>query len=83
MGVASLVIGIITTIIGLFLPGHFWHIVGAAVAFLGISFSNAERRGREGIGIAIAGLVMSILGVVFNLLPYALYLFGILYRYIK
>lgn len=80
MGVASLVIGIITTIIGLFFGGHFWHIVGAVVAFLGISFAtSAKRNGEEG-GMATAGLVMSILGVVFNLLDYALALVWLLNR---
>ena len=69
MGVAALVLGIIALVIGIFSAGSLgW--LGAIVAILGIIFGALGRKNVEKKGVATAGLVCSIIGVVFCLITY-------------
>lgn len=69
MGVAALVIGIISLVIGVFSAGSLgW--LGAILAILGIIFGALGKKNVEKKGIATAGLVCSIIGLVFCLLTY-------------
>lgn len=63
MGVASLVLGIIALIIGIFLTGFQW--VGAIVGLIGIILGAQGRKNPEQKGIATAGMVCSIIGFIF------------------
>lgn len=63
MGVASLVLGIIALIIGIFLTGFQW--VGAIVGLIGIILGAQGRKNPEKKGIATAGMVCSIIGFIF------------------
>lgn len=62
MGVASLVLGIIALIIGIFLTGFQW--VGAIVGLIGIILGALGRKNPEKKGIATAGMVCSIIGFI-------------------
>ena len=53
MGIASLVLGIISIICGLFLTGFQW--VGAIVGIVGIILGAAAKKNPEKKGIATAG----------------------------
>ena len=69
MGVASLVLGIISILIGLFTSGLFgW--VGAILAILGIILGAMGRKDPDKKGLATAGLVCSIIGLVICLITY-------------
>lgn len=69
MGVASLVLGIIAIIIGIFSAGILgW--LGAILAIVGIILGALGRKDPEKKGISTAGLVCSIIGLVFCLLLY-------------
>lgn len=69
IGVASLVLGIISILIGLFTSGLFgW--VGAILAILGIILGAMGRKDPEKKGLATAGLVCSIIGLVICLITY-------------
>lgn len=69
MGVASLVLGIISLVIGIFTAGVFgW--VGAIFGIIGIILGALGRKQSEKTGIATAGLVCSIIGLVLCLILY-------------
>ena len=69
MGVASLVLGIISLVIGVFSSGALgW--LGAILAVVGIVFGAMGRKNPDKKGIATAGLVCSIIGLVLCLLLY-------------
>ena len=69
MGVASLVLGIISLVIGLFSAGSLgWF--GAILAILGIILGAVGKKNAEKKGMAQAGLVLSIIGLVLCLLLY-------------
>jgi len=69
MGIASLVLGIISLAIGLFSSGLLgW--VGAIVAVIGIILGALAKKNPEQKGIATGGLVCSIIGLVLCLALY-------------
>lgn len=69
MGVASLVLGIISIIIGLFSAGSLgW--IGAILAIIGIILGAMERKDPDKKGIATGGLVCSIIGLVLCMILY-------------
>lgn len=69
MGVASLVLGIISLVIGVFSSGVLgW--LGAILAIIGIILGALGRKNPEKQGIATAGMVCSIIGLVLCLLLY-------------
>ena len=69
MGVASLVLGIISLVIGVFSAGVLgW--AGAIMAVVGIILGALGRRNPEKSGVATAGLVCSIIGLVLCLILY-------------
>ncbi len=68
MGVASLVLGIIALVFGLFIPGLQW--VGAIVGLIGIILGAMGRKNPEKKGIATAGMVCSIIGFVLCVIFY-------------
>ncbi len=69
MGIASLVLGIIALLIGIFSSGLLgW--LGAIVAVIGIVLGALGRKNPEGKGIATAGLVCSIIGLILSLILY-------------
>lgn len=63
MGIASLVLGIIAIVCGLFLAGFQW--VGAIVGLIGIVLGALGRKDPEKKGISTAGMICSIIGFVF------------------
>lgn len=68
MAVASLVLGIISVIIGLFSAGSLgW--LGAILAIIGIILGAVAKKNAQG-GMATAGLVLSIIGLVLCLILY-------------
>lgn len=69
MGVASLVLGILAIIIGVFSSGLFgW--LGAIMAIIGIILGAVGRKNPDSKGIATGGLVCSIIGLILCLLLY-------------
>lgn len=69
MGVASLVLGILALLIGLFSAGAFgW--LGAIMAIVGIILGAVAKKNPESKGIATAGLVLSIIGLILCLILY-------------
>lgn len=69
MGIASLVLGIIAVIVGLFSAGALgW--LGAILAIIGIILGALAKKNPEKKGIATAGLVLSIIGLILSLLLY-------------
>ena len=69
MGVASLVLGILAIIIGVFSSGLFgW--MGAIIAIIGIILGAVGRKNADSKGIATGGLVCSIIGLILCLLLY-------------
>lgn len=69
MGVASLVLGIIAVVIGLFSAGSLgW--LGAVLAIVGIILGSLGKKNPDSQGIAKAGLVLSIIGLILSLLLY-------------
>ncbi|MGN0389751.1 MAG: hypothetical protein ACI4L2_02970 [Wujia sp.] len=69
MGVASLVLGIISIVIGVFSSGLFgW--LGAILAIIGVILGALGKKNPEKKGIATAGFVCSIIGLVLCLLLY-------------
>ncbi len=69
MGVASLVLGIIAIVIGVFSSGLLgW--LGAILAIVGIILGALGRKDPAKAGMATAGMVCSIIGLVLCLLLY-------------
>lgn len=68
MGVASLVLGIISLVCAFVLAGFQW--VGAIVGLIGIVLGALGRKDPEKKGIATGGLVCSIIGFIFCILLY-------------
>lgn len=62
MGVASLVLGIISLVIAFFLPIAKW--IGAIFALIGIILGAMGRKDPEKKGIATGGMVCSIIGFI-------------------
>lgn len=58
MGIASLVLGIVSLVCGCFLPGLQW--IGSIAGLIGIILGALGRKNSEKKGIATAGLVCSI-----------------------
>ncbi len=67
MGAASLVLGIISCLIALFASGFGW--LGAILGIIGCILASMAKRNGQG-GIATAGQVLSILGIIFGLILY-------------
>ena len=69
MGVASLVLGILSLLIGLFTAGSLgWF--GAILALIGIILGAIGKKDVEKKGLATAGLVLSIIGLILCLIFY-------------
>lgn len=69
MGVASLVLGILSLLIGLFSAGSLgW--LGAIMALVGVILGAIGKKNVEKKGLATAGLVCSIIGLILCLLFY-------------
>ena len=69
MGVASLVLGILSLVIGVFSSGVLgW--LGAIMAVVGIVLGAMGRKNPEKKGLATAGMVCSIIGLILCLLLY-------------
>jgi len=69
MGVASLVLGILATIIGLFSAGAFgW--LGAIIGVIGIVLGALARKNPQNKGVATAGLILSIIGFALSIILY-------------
>ena len=69
MGVASLVLGILSLVIGVFSSGLLgW--LGAIMAVVGIVLGAMGRKNPEKRGLATAGMVCSIIGLILCLLLY-------------
>ncbi len=68
MGVASLVLGIISLVCGLFLTGFQW--IGAIVGLVGIILGAVGKKNPENKGIATAGMVCSIIGFILCIILY-------------
>ncbi len=66
MAVASLVLGIIATVLAVF--GGGW--IAAIIGIVGIILGALARKNNPGNGMATAGLVLSIIGTVLGLLIY-------------
>ena len=64
MGIASLVLGIVSLVCGCFLPG------GSIAGLIGIILGALGRKNSEKKGIATAGLVCSIIGFVLSTIFY-------------
>ncbi len=67
MGVASLIVGIISLLMSLFLTGFGW--LGAILGIVGCVLASKAKQNGEG-GIATAGQVLSILGIILGLVFY-------------
>ncbi len=69
MAVASLVLGIVSLVIGFFISSAGW--LGALIAIIGIVLgASARKKYDEQYKIATAGMVCSIIGIVINLIFY-------------
>lgn len=69
MGAASLVLGIISILIGAFSAGLFgW--LGAIIGVIGIILGALAKKSQQANGLATAGLVCSIIGTILSLLLY-------------
>ena len=67
MGVASLVLGIISLVMALLFSGFGW--LAAILGLIGIVLASAARKKAKD-GVATAGLVLSIIGLILGLLMY-------------
>ena len=65
MGVASLVLGIVSLVIAFIIPGFTLKWIGAILALIGIVLGVSGRKNPENRGIATGGMVCSIIGFVF------------------
>jgi len=68
MAVGSLVLGIISIVFALFIPGFQW--IGALTGIVGIILGVQARKFRGQEGMATAGMVCSIIGTVLSLILY-------------
>ncbi len=68
MAVASLVLGIISVVIAVLFAG--WQWIAAILGLVGVILGALGRKNPEKKGIATAGLVLSIIGLVLGLLFY-------------
>jgi Na+/H+ antiporter NhaC len=69
MAIASLVLGIVSLVIGFFISSIGW--LGALIAIVGIILgAYARKKHDEQYKIATAGMVCSIVGIVVNLIFY-------------
>lgn len=68
MAVGALVLGILSLVFAFFVVGFQW--VGALIALVGIVLGAMGRRDPMRAGLATAGLVCSIIGLIFSLLLY-------------
>jgi len=72
MGVASLVLGIISLVLALFVSGFGW--VASILALIGVILGALGRKklkaAGEKTGVATAGLVLSIIGLVLGVVMY-------------
>ena len=68
MGVASLVLGIISIVFGVFFGGFQW--IGAIIGLVGIILGAQGRKNTEKMSIATAGLVCSIIGCVLCIITF-------------
>jgi uncharacterized membrane protein HdeD (DUF308 family) len=69
MGVASLVLGILSTLMGLFSAGALgW--LGIILGIIGIVLGALGRKNPDSKGIATAGLVLSIVGLILSAVLY-------------
>ena len=67
MGVASLVLGIISVVLAVLFSGCGW--LAAILGLIGIVLGTSARKKGQG-GVATAGLVLSIIGLILGLLMY-------------
>lgn len=67
VGVASLVLGIISVVLALLFSGFGW--LAGILGLIGIILGSSARKKGQG-GVATAGLVLSIIGMVLGLLMY-------------
>lgn len=67
MGVASLILGIISVVLALFFSGFGW--MASILGLIGIILGTVARKNAK-TGVATAGLVLSIIGLVLGLLLY-------------
>lgn len=68
MGVASLILGIISLIFAFFVPGLQW--VGAIPGLIGIILGASARKDPAQAGIGTGGMVCSIIGFIFSVILY-------------
>lgn len=68
MGVASLVLGILSLICAIFLAGYQWF--GAICGLIGIILGALGRKKSEAKGIATGGLVCSIIGFILSIIMF-------------
>lgn len=66
MGIASLILGILSLLFALIFTGFQW--IGAIVGLIGIILGALGRKNPEKKGIATAGLVCSIIGFILSIL---------------
>ena len=67
MGVASLILGIVSVVIGAFFSAFGW--VAAITGIVGIILGALARKNGQG-GVATAGLVLSIIGLCLGMILY-------------
>lgn len=67
MGVAALVLGIISVVIAVFFSGIGW--IGVIIGILGIILGAVAKKNGQG-GVATAGLTLSIIGTALALIMY-------------
>lgn len=67
MGVASLILGIISVVLALFFSGFGW--LASILGLVGVILGAVARK-KAKTGVATAGLVLSIIGLVLGLLLY-------------
>lgn len=68
MGIAALVLGIVSLVCAIFLPG--FQLVGAIVGLVGIILGAMARKDPAKKGTATAGLVCSIIGFILCIICY-------------